>query len=341
MSNITFAGGRKGRGLQVLVARNMPGDVEPSTSPWTKLGEHYFELSSCLFSDADSQLDYFCYDPDGVYIENPDKLSNTFKISEQLCDHRCGLCRNVSLFLFKSQVAGLCISSSTRDLLQEFVGFTYVGYYRYSLTCIIPDSKLQYIQYAGGFSCFPLQYGSRNLRFVIRGYDLLNSGVWNTSFTVKIVGNCSLTPHYDISTIQVPRLDWLDIVHAVILLVTLVVQTAAFTRKIFKFRMKHKKTHETGLFLKQNRTDKTQSETVLSDSTESNTSNLAMNINFTNSELQQDQQEAITVVEIHPWLNTNLVCCDLQQIDSTSNMAASDTVSTGTATQEVDIPVTI
>lgn len=66
-----------------------------------------------------------------------------------------------------------------------------------------------------------------------------------------------------------------------------------------------------------------------------------MNINFTNSELQQDQQEAITVVEIHPWLNTNLVCCDLQQIDSTSNMAASDTVSTGTATQEVDIPVTI
>ena len=130
-----------GRVEAVLAARNMPGDVEPSTSPWTKLGEHYFELSSCSFSDADSQLDYFCYDPDGVYIENPDKLSNTFKISEQLCNHRRGLCRNVSLFLFKSQVAGLCISSSTRDLLQEFVVFG-VPYWRYSPTCILPDSTL-------------------------------------------------------------------------------------------------------------------------------------------------------------------------------------------------------
>ena len=83
-----------GRVEAVLAARNMPGDVEPSTSPWKKLGEHYFELSSCSFSDTDSQLDYFCYDPDGVYfedlpdgiyIENPDRLSNTFKISEQLC----------------------------------------------------------------------------------------------------------------------------------------------------------------------------------------------------------------------------------------------------------------
>ena len=325
-----------------LAARNVPGDVEPSTSPWTKIGEHYFELSSCSFSDADSQLDYFCYDPDGVYVENPDKL-NTLKISEYLCDHGHGLCRNVSLFLFKSQVAGLCISSSTRDLLQEFVGFAYDGYFRYSPICIVPDSKLQHIQYAGGFSCTSLHWGCRNLKLVITGYDLLNSGVWWTPFTIKIVGNCSLTPRYDsdFSTAHEVPLAWPVIVQAVIVLVILVVQTTVFARKIFKFRqLKSKKTHETGLFLMQNRTGKTPHETILSDSIESNTSDLAMNINFTNSELQQDQQEAVTVVEIHPWLNTNSVCCDLQQIDSTSNMATSDTtVSTGTATQEVDVPV--
>ena len=96
---------------------------------------------------------------------------------------------------------------------------------------------MQYIQYAGGFSClpWPLQYGFRNLTLLIRGYDLLNSGVWNTIITVKIVGNCSLAPN-----IQVPRVGP-SITYTLLGIVGLVAQTALFALTIFKFRMKHKK----------------------------------------------------------------------------------------------------
>ena len=201
--------------LSYLLLEDVLADTNPlngtstqaSTSPrWTRLDENNFEMSSCAFSDSDFPSDYFCYDPEGVYIENTvnkPPARNTFEITETLCDHRHhGLCRNISLFFFKSQTVGLCVSSSS-DLIQAFVALDFDDYYRYLPTCIMPDSELQY---AGGFSCKKLDDKSRKLIFTVKGYDLLNSDVWSTTLTVKIVGNCSLTSH-DLSDIYSTKAD--------------------------------------------------------------------------------------------------------------------------------------
>lgn len=66
-------------------SRSSLGSMSPAR--WTKLGDHNFELSACLFSGSDSPLDYWCYDPE----------VNAFETTEHLCDHR-GTCKNVSLF---------------------------------------------------------------------------------------------------------------------------------------------------------------------------------------------------------------------------------------------------
>ena len=246
---------------------------------------------------------------------------------ETLCDHR-GLCRNITLFFFESQTIGLCISSSS-DLIQEFVELDFDDYYRYLPTCIIPDSELQY---AGGFSCKKLSDDkSRKLIFTIKGYDLLNSGVWNTTLTVKIVGNCSLTSHdLGIAPWQA-SLNWLAVTSAIVV-INVILQVTILARKSIRSRKKCKKQYRT--------------DTVLLDSTctgsrsnvtESSTSAISNSASRnTNSQLHHDHQEAVIVAEINPWLNVDSAHCDLQQANSISNMAAPDTVSVGTDTPEAN-----
>ena len=119
---------------------------------WRKVSKHYFELSSCLFSNdsqAHDHLNNFCdhrQNADGT-VRLAGKRHNTFQVTEYICDQSEGKqnCKNVSLFFLKADIVvnGLCISSSIADLKQEVIGLQSALYIQYLPICVKSQSSSQ------------------------------------------------------------------------------------------------------------------------------------------------------------------------------------------------------
>ena len=160
---------------------------------WSRRPGQVFELSS---NESDYQLQYSCYDLEGV-IETPRK-PNTFNVTERLCDvlDERRDCKNASLYFFHSQKYGLCISSSTTTLAQESVDLYYTVYFQYLPIC---ESRLHRNRSVRRFSCTnDLGGQGMELAVTIKGHDVPTGSTWMTTFTLKLVLNCS-TLHEDIT----------------------------------------------------------------------------------------------------------------------------------------------
>ena len=180
-------------------------------SLWTRVSEHNFEFSSCLFtsdSQAYDHLNYFCHRdwktaPTGaVRVES--NTRNTFKVVEYICDQSQDQnqseqnCKIVSLFLFKADIYDmLCISSSTKDLIQEDISLNSTVYHQYFPKCVKPYNESQIRQHnqeRKKFSCVTYDYHSQTipLVFSIVGYDVSINSIWNVTLQINIINKCKV-----------------------------------------------------------------------------------------------------------------------------------------------------
>lgn len=118
------------------------------------------------------------------------------------------------------------------------------------------------------------------------------------------------------------------------MVVNVIIQVKILVRNNFRLQKKCKKQSRTDTVILDSDSTCTGARSDIADPGTNTSSNSAsLNKNF---RLHDGQQEAVIVAEINPWLNGDSAHRDLQQTNSISNMAASDTISAGTNTSEIN-----